>query len=124
MADESAVPSPEPASKGDGWAAFQSAEIRAGTVVEASPFPEARVPAIKLRVDFGEGDVRWSSAQITDRYGTDRLVGRQILALTNVPAKRIAGFKSEFLTLGLPAEDGSVVLIGPDSTVPNGARLY
>ncbi len=114
----------EPAEPLDGWSAFQAAEIRVGTVVDALPFQEARVPAMKLRVDFGGGDVRWSSAQITDRYDAEGLVGRQILALTNVPPKRIAGFKSEFLTLGLPADDGSVVLIGPDGEVPDGGRLY
>ena len=108
----------------DGLGAFREVEIRVGTVLEALPFPEARTPAIKLRVDFGGGDVRWSSAQITERYEPEHLAGRRILALTNVAPKRIAGFKSEFLTLGVPAEDGSVVLIGPDAAVPDGARLY
>ena len=124
MADGPATRSPKPAAGSDGWAAFQNVEIRVGTVVEAQPFPEARIPAIKLRVDFGDGDVRWSSAQITDRYTSRELPGRQILALTNVAPKRIAGFKSEFLTLGVPAEDGSVVLIAPDTAVVDGARLY
>ena len=117
MLDESAPMS-------DGWAAFEKVEIRVGTVVEAEPFPEARVPAIKIRVDFGGGDVRWSSAQITAHYTPDGLIGRRILALTNIAPKRIAGFKSEFLTLGVPDKDGSVVLVRPDAAVPNGALLY
>lgn len=106
------------------WDAFQAVEIRAGTVVEALPFSEARVPAIKLRIDFGEGNLRWSSAQITDNYLPEDLVGRQVMAVTNLPPRRIAGFKSECLTLGVPDDGGAVILIGPDATVPNGARLY
>jgi tRNA-binding protein len=106
------------------WDAFSQVEIRVGTVREALPFPEARVPAIKLRIDFGDGDVRWSSAQITDRYAPDELTGRQVLAVTNLPPKRVAGFKSECLTLGVPDADGAVVLIAPDARVPDGARLY
>ena len=106
------------------WEAFQQLEIRAGTVVQALPFPEARTPAIKLQISFGDDDLRWSSAQITERYRPDDLLGRQVLALTNLPPKRIAGFRSECLTLGLPAEDGSVVLVAPDVPVPPGARLY
>jgi len=107
-----------------GWEAFQSADIRVGTVVEARPFPEARIPAIKLRIDFGPLGERWSSAQITDRYAPADLEGRQVLALVNVPVKRIAGFKSECLTLGVPDEEGAVVLVRPDAAVPPGARLY
>ncbi len=106
------------------WDAFGQVEIRVGTVREAIPFPEARVPAIKLRIDFGGGDVRWSSAQLTDRYTPDELAGRQVLAVTNLPPKRVAGFKSECLTLGVPDETGAVVLIAPDAPVPEGGRLY
>lgn len=98
--------------------------MRVGTVREALPFPEARKPALKLKIDFGDGDVRWSSARITDHYGPEDLVGRQILAVTNLPPLRIAGFKSECLTLGVPDADGRVVLVGPDRTVPDGGRLY
>jgi tRNA-binding protein len=108
----------------DVWGAFQNVEIRVGTVVEALPFPEARVPAIKLRINFGATGTRWSSAQITDRYTPEQLVGRQVMAVTNLPPKRIAGFKSECLTLGFPDADGAVVLAGPDTPVPDGARLY
>ena len=116
--------SPAPGATPSVWDAFESVEIRVGTVQEAQPFPEARVPAIKIRIEFGAGDVRWSSAQITDRYRPEDLVGRQVLAVTNLPPKRIAGFKSECLTLGVPDDDGSVVLIGPDTAVPAGARLF
>lgn len=106
------------------WDAFTSVEIRVGTVREAHPFPEARTPAIKLYIDFGAGDERWSSAQITERYTPEALVGRQILAVTNLPPKRIAGFKSECLTLGVAAADGAVVLVTPDEPVAAGARLF
>jgi tRNA-binding protein len=107
----------------DTYAAFQTLEIRVGTVLEAHPFPEARVPAIKLHIDFGESGRRWSSAQITERYTPEDLPGRQVLAVTNLPPKRIAGFKSECLTLGFHDHDGAVVLARPDSPVPDGARL-
>lgn len=108
----------------DPWEAFQNTEIRVGTIVEALPFPEARIPAIKIRIDFGSFGERWSSAQITDRYRPEELIGHQVLAVVNLPPKRIAGFKSECLTLGLPDQTGSVVLIAPDAPVPDGGRLY
>jgi tRNA-binding protein len=104
--------------------AFSATEIRAGTVREAIPFPEARDPAYKLRIDFGSHGMMWSSAQITDLYTVDQLVGRQVLAVTNLPPKRIAGFTSECLTLGVPDGNGAVVLVAPERTVPDGARLY
>lgn len=108
----------------DVWDAFSAVEVRVGRVVEALPFPEARKPAIKVRIDFGEFGLRWSSAQITDRYSTDQLLGRQIMAVTNLPPKRIAGFVSECLTLGVPDFDGAVVLVAPDDDVPLGSRLF
>lgn len=108
----------------DVWNAFSTVEIRVGRVVEALPFPEARKPAIKVRIDFGEFGKRWSSAQITDRYQVDQLLGRQVMAVTNLPPKRIAGFVSECLTLGVPNADGEVVLIAPDEEVPLGSRLF
>lgn len=114
----------------DVWAAFETVEIRIGTVVAAEPLPKARKPAYALRIDFGPAGVRNSSAQITANYTPQELIGRRVLAVTNLPPKRIAGFVSECLTLGLPAADGSVVLVGPDSaqaagpSIPDGARLY
>ncbi len=108
----------------DPFEAFQATEVKVGTVLQALPFPEARNPAIKLHLDFGDGDHRWSSAQITDHYKPEDLPGRQILAVTNLPPRRIAGFKSECLVLGVPDSDGTVILIGPDRPVPNGGHLY
>lgn len=103
---------------------FLNVEIRVGTVVRSEPFPEARRPAVKLWVDFG-GEIgeRKSSAQITQHYAPEDLVGRQVIAVVNFPTKQIGPFMSEFLTLGLHDEDGNVVLVGPDKAVPNGSRL-
>jgi tRNA-binding protein len=104
---------------------FDRLEIRVGTVVEASPFPEARKPALRLVIDFGPtlGRKR-SSAQITEHYRPDRLIGRQVCAVINFPPRQIGPFLSEVLTLGLPDEEGAVVLIRPDFTVPDGGRLF
>ena len=104
---------------------FERLDIRAGTVVDAQPFPEARNPALKLWIDFG-GDigVRRSSAQITLHYAPDQMIGRQVCAVVNFPPRRIAGFESEVLTLGMPDENGAVVLVRPDFAVPNGGRLF
>ena len=103
---------------------FLNVEIRVGTVVRSEPFPEARRPAIKLWVDFG-GEIgeRKSSAQITQHYQPEDLVGRQIIAVVNFPTKQIWPFMSEFLSLGLHDDDDNVVLVSPDKPVPNGARL-
>jgi tRNA-binding protein len=104
---------------------FEKVEVRVGTVVDAQRFPEARKPSLKLWIDFGgEIGVRQSSAQVTAHYTPDRLIGRQVLAVTNFPPRRIAGFESQVLTLGLPDENGEVVLIRPDIRVPDGGRLY
>lgn len=104
---------------------FEKVEIRVGTVVDAQPFPEARKPAIKLWVDFGgEIGTRQSSAQLTVHYTPDRLIGRQVLAVLNFPPRRIAGFESQVLVLGIPDENGAVVLIRPDIKVPDGGKMF
>ena len=104
---------------------FIRVDIRVGTVVRATPFPEARVPAIKVWVDFGEeiGE-RKTSAQLTRHYTTDTLVGRQVAAVVNFPPKQIGKFMSEILVLGFPDADGEVGLIAPDQHIPYGGRLY
>lgn len=104
---------------------FARVDIRAGTVTRAEPYPEARVPAIRLWIDFGPGlGERRSSAQITRHYDPAALVGRQVLAVVNFPPRQIGKVMSEVLVLGLPDADGQVVLIGPDSPVPNGGRMF
>lgn len=104
---------------------FLKVDVRVGTVTDAQPFPEARKPAIKLWVDFG-GDigVRKSSAQLTKHYTPDDLIGRQVCAVVNFPPRQIGKFMSEILVLGMPDEDGEVVLIRPDLKIPDGGRLY
>ncbi len=102
---------------------FQRLDIRIGTVIEATPFPEARVPAIKLVIDLGDLGLRRSSAQITRRYTPEALVGRQVAAVVNMPPRRIAGFASEVLVLGGMPEPGDVVLLALDQPVPNGTRV-
>lgn len=104
---------------------FLRVEVRVGTIVRAEPFPEARKPALKLWIDFGpELGERKSSAQITEHYTPDALIGKQVLAVVNFPPRQIGPMKSECLTLGLPDANGAVVLITPDKPVPNGGRLY
>ena len=102
---------------------FDLLDIRTGTIISAEPFPKARRPAYKLTIDFGdEIGIKRSSAQITDLYDIDGLIGRQVMAVVNFPPRQIADFMSEVLTLGVKTE-GGVALIVPDMKVPNGLRL-
>lgn len=104
---------------------FLAVDIRIGTIVDAQPFPEARKPALKLRLDFGPGvGIKQSSAQITRHYDIPSLIGRQVAAVVNFPPRQIGKFMSEVLTLGFPDTEGEVVLFSPDQRVPNGARLF
>ena len=106
------------------WQEFERVELRVGTVTAAEPFPEARKPAIKLVIDFGdEIGVRKSSAQITDHYSPDALVGKQVAAVVNFPRKQIGPFMSECLVTGFVQADGSVILAVPDKPAENGTRL-
>ena len=108
-----------------GFDDFLKVDIRLGVIVEAEPFPEARKPAFKLRIDFGpEIGVRRSSAQITEHYRLEELVGRKVAAVVNFPARQIGPVKSEVLTLGFPDADGKVVLVGVDREAPIGGRLF
>lgn len=103
---------------------FQSLDIRVGTILEATFFEEARKPAYKVRIDFGdELGVKQSSAQITDRYESEQLVGKQVVAVTNFPPMRIAGYKSEVLILGGVLASEQVVLLNLDEAVPNGTKI-
>lgn len=106
------------------WDTFQRVELRVGTVIAAEPFPEARKPACKLTIDFGQGiGTLRSSAQITDLYAAEDLLGRQVVAVVNFPPKQIGPIMSQCLVTGFHREDGAVVLAVPDRPVPNGARL-
>ncbi len=107
------------------WEDFEKVDVRVGNVVEAEPFPKARKPSIKLTVNFGpQVGTRRTSAQLTAHYEPEDLVGRQVVAVVNFPPKRIAGFKSEVLVLGVPDEAGEVVLLSPDLELPPGGRMF
>ena len=105
------------------WSDFELVDMRVGVIVDAQPFPEARKPAIKLWVDFGELGVKRSSAQITERYTPGDLMGRRVVAVVNFPPKQIGPFVSEVLVLGAYGERGEVILLRPDFDVSPGAKI-
>ncbi|KQN24842.1 tRNA-binding protein [Sphingomonas sp. Leaf33] len=121
MTHDSAAPAAPPIA----FEQFLAVDIRVGTIVEALPFPQARKPAYRLTIDFGPAIGRkTSSAQITEHYALDELVGRQVAAVVNFPPRQIGPVMSEVLTLGFPDAEGRVVLVGPGTTVPDGGRLF
>jgi len=105
------------------WDDFEKVALRAGTILEVLDYPEARKPAYKIRVDFGEYGIKWSSAQVTKHYTKEELVGRQIVGVTNFPKKQIGKFMSEFLVTGFADENGDIVLTALERPVPNGSKL-
>jgi tRNA-binding protein len=105
------------------WHDFEKVELRAGTIIDAADFPEARKPAYKLTVDFGPFGIKRSSAQLTRQYTKEELPGRQIVGVINFPPKQIANFISEFLVTGFADENGDIVLACIDKPVPNGSKL-
>lgn len=105
------------------WNDFEKVELRAGTILEVLDFPEARKPAYKLKVDFGDFGTKWSSAQITKHYLAETLVGKQIVGVLNFPKKQIGKFMSEFLVTGFEDENGDIVLTTLERQVPNGSKL-
>ncbi len=106
------------------FADFLKVDIRVGTIVQVEDYPEARKPAYKLEIDFGDLGRKRSSAQITHHYRKEELIGKQVIAVVNFPPKQIGKFMSEVLTLGLPDDNGQVVLLEPTVKVPNGGRLF
>ncbi len=105
------------------WSDFEKVSLKVGTVLEVLDFPEARKPAFKLKVDFGEYGIKWSSAQITKHYSKEDLIGRQVVGVLNFPKKQIANFISEFLVTGFSDQDGHIVLAAVERQVPNGSSL-
>lgn len=105
------------------WSDFEKVALKVGTVLEVLDFPEARKPAFKIKVDFGEFGQKWSSAQITKHYSKDDLIGKQIIGVINFPKKQIANFNSEFLVTGFADQNGDIILAAVERQVPNGSSL-
>ena len=105
------------------WSDFEKVSLKVGTVLDVLDFPEARKPAFKLKVDFGEYGIKWSSAQITKHYSKEDLIGRQVIGVLNFPKKQIANFISEFLITGFADQEGNIVLAAVEREVPNGSSL-
>lgn len=105
------------------WNDFEKVELRVGTIIEAFEYPEARKPAYKVKVDFGDLGIKMSSAQITKHYTLEELIGRQIIGVVNFPKKQIGKFMSEFLVTGFADENGDIVLSSVERKVPNGSKL-
>jgi tRNA-binding protein len=105
------------------WKDFENVEMRAGTILEAEDFPEAKNPSYKLKIDFGKLGVKKSSAQITRLYSKKELIGRQVIAVVNFPPKQIANFNSECLVLGVVLDNKEIVLLQPERKVPDGCRI-
>ena len=108
----------------DGLHHFEQVDMRLGRIVEVEDFPEARKPAFKLTIDFGQLGTRRSSAQLTVYYAKESLLGRLVVAVTSLPPRRIAGFKSEVLVLGVPDVEGNVILLEPEREAPLGGRVF
>lgn len=106
------------------WSDFEKVELRVGTILEVMDFPEAKKPAYKLVIDFGEFGIKKSSAQITKHYSKENLVGRQVVAVINFPPKQIGPFISECLTTGFADENGDIILTQVEGKVPNGAKMF
>lgn len=115
---------PEDLSPQISFSDFLKVDIRAGTIVDAEEFPEARKPAFKLKIDFGPFGIKKSSSQITHHYRKEELIGKQVIAVLNFPPKQVGKFMSEVLTLGLADDEDQIVLLEPTGKVPNGSRLF
>lgn len=105
------------------WQDFEKVALRVGTILEVLEFPEARKPAYKIKVDFGDFGILWSSAQITHHYKKENLIGKQIIGVVNFPKKQIGKFMSEFLVTGFADENGNIVITTLERVVPNGAKM-
>ncbi|MDB5007417.1 MAG: tRNA-binding protein [Mucilaginibacter sp.] len=105
------------------WHDFEKVELRAGTILEAADFPQARKPAYKIKVDFGPMGIKWTSAQVTKHYSKEQLIGKQVMGVINFPEKQVANFMSQFLLTGFADDNGDIILAAIDKPVPNGSKL-